>query len=114
MWTGTGAGAPVFNMAAWQRTTDGPGSYGAELNVGGKIVYGFVWRTTDLTAGEYRLTFSLDNDAEFTPFGRGSGAAFDISRPSFGAARSWQSRRKAAGTLPWSIPRTSSPTSTSA
>jgi hypothetical protein len=40
-WTGTGASAPVFNMAAWQRTTDGPGSYGAELNVGGKIVYGF-------------------------------------------------------------------------
>jgi hypothetical protein len=64
-WTGTGATAPVFNMATWERTSDGPGSYGAELNVGGKIVYGFVWRTSGLEEGEYRLTFSLDNDAEF-------------------------------------------------
>lgn len=73
-WTGTGAGTPIFNAAAWQKTADGPGSYGAELNVGGKIVYGFVWKTTGLTAGEYRLTFSLD-DAE--PGFVGSGAAFD-------------------------------------
>lgn len=74
MWTGTGASAPIFNAAAWQATADGPGSYGAELNVGGKIVYGYVWKTTGLTAGEYRLTFSLD-DAE-TGF-VGSGASFD-------------------------------------
>jgi hypothetical protein len=75
-WTGTGASAPIFNMAAWQRTEDGPGSYGAELNVGGKIVYGYVWKTTGLTAGEYRLTFSLDDaEAGFV----GSGAAFDAT-----------------------------------
>jgi hypothetical protein len=75
-WTGAGAGDPVFNMAAWQRTTDGPESYGAELNVGGKIVYGYNWRTSGLTAGEYRLTFSLDG-AESTF--AGSGAAFDAT-----------------------------------
>jgi hypothetical protein len=64
-WTGPGASDPVFNMAAWERVSDGPGSYGAELNVSGKIVYGFVWTTADLEAGEYRLTFSLDNDEGF-------------------------------------------------
>jgi hypothetical protein len=64
-WVGTGAGVPVFNMAAWERTSDGPGSYGAELNVGGKVVYGFVWKTAGLTQGEYRLTFSLDQDEGF-------------------------------------------------
>jgi hypothetical protein len=74
MWTGTGASEPTFNAAAWQKTADGPGSYGAELNVGGKIVYGYVWKTTGLTAGDYRLTFSLDGpQAGFV----GSGASFD-------------------------------------
>lgn len=82
MWTGTGASAPIFNAAAWQKTTDGPGSYGAELNVGGKIVYGFVWKTTGLTAGEYRLTFSLDDaEAGFV----GSGASFDATTTILGA-----------------------------
>ena len=59
-WIGAGASTPTFNMATWERTADGPGSYGAELNVGGKVVYGYVWQTSGLTAGEYRLTFSLD------------------------------------------------------
>ena len=52
--------APVFNKATCEKTADGPGSYGAELNVQGKVVYGYVWTTRGLTAGEYRLTFSID------------------------------------------------------
>jgi hypothetical protein len=61
LWTGPGViGAPVFNKATWEKTADGPGSYGAELNVQGKVVYGYVWTTRGLTAGEYRLTFSID------------------------------------------------------
>ena len=59
-WVGEGVQAPIFSGAAWERTSDGPGSYGAELNVQGKVVYGFIWRTGDLDEGDYRLTFSLD------------------------------------------------------
>lgn len=59
----TDGGVPaqeIFNSATWQKASDGPGSYGAELNVQGKVVYGYVWNTRGLTAGEYRLTYSLD------------------------------------------------------
>lgn len=58
---------PLFNTASWQKI-DGPGGYAGEINVGGKIVYGYVWNVTRLAnqhpgvqaAGVYRLTFSLD------------------------------------------------------
>lgn len=59
-WVGAGAADPVFNSAVHEKTSDGPGSYGAELNVQGKVIYGFNWDTADLFNGEYRLTFSLD------------------------------------------------------
>ena len=59
-WVGAGAAAPVVNMAVHEKTSDGPGSYGAELNIQGKVVYGFLWDTTGMYNGEYRLTFSLD------------------------------------------------------
>lgn len=49
MWTGEGAlGNTAVSAAA-----------SAELNVQGKVVYGYVWRTKGLSAGEYRITFSL-------------------------------------------------------
>ena len=48
-----------YNMAVFQ-TGDGPGFYAGEINVGGKIVYGYNWKTTGYAAGTYRLTFSLD------------------------------------------------------
>ncbi len=68
VWTGPGViGTPIFNKATYEKTADGPGSYGAELNVQGKVVYGYVWQTSGLTAGEYRLTFSLDQPTAFTP-----------------------------------------------
>lgn len=71
-WVGDGVEAPVFNGAAWERTTDGPGSFGAELNVQGKVIYGFIWRTGNLDEGEYRLTFSLDGPRSGFP---GSGTS---------------------------------------
>lgn len=78
-WVGEGVSAPIFSGAAWERTSDGPGSYGAELNVQGKIVYGFIWRTGDLDEGEYRLTFSLDGPRDgFT--GTGTSLAGAIIR----------------------------------
>ncbi len=67
-WIGAGAlGSPVLNAATHEKVADGPGAYGAELNVQGKVVYGYVWTTKGLTAGEYRLTFSLDQPPTFSP-----------------------------------------------
>ncbi len=47
---------------------DGPGFYGAEINVSGKVVYGYNWFIKDFTEplggpGDYRITFSLDQGA---------------------------------------------------
>jgi len=52
---------------------DGPGYYSAEINVKGRIIYGYTWNvrtlndttplegtTTPTPAGDYRLTFSFD------------------------------------------------------
>jgi len=41
---------------------DGPGYYSAEINVKGRIIYGYTWnvRTLNEGAGDYRLTFSFD------------------------------------------------------
>lgn len=59
-WVGSGTEDPVFNSAVYEKTADGPGTYGAELNVQGKLIYGFNWATTGLYNGEYRITFSID------------------------------------------------------
>ena len=59
-WVGPGVADPVFNGAVHEKTSDGPGSYGAEINVSGKVVFGFNWQTDGLFNGEYRITFSLD------------------------------------------------------
>ncbi len=41
---------------------DGPGYYSAEINVKGRIIYGYTWNVRQLNdgAGDYRLTFSFD------------------------------------------------------
>jgi hypothetical protein len=41
---------------------DGPGYYSAEINVKGRIIYGYTWNVRQLNegAGPYRLTFSFD------------------------------------------------------
>jgi len=59
-WVGAGTTDPIFNQAVYEKTSDGPGSYGSEINVQGKLIYGFNWATSGLFNGEYRITFSLD------------------------------------------------------
>lgn len=56
---------PLFNMAVYQ-AGDGPGFYNAEINVKGKIIYGYTWKVRNLNEGDgyYRLTFSFDNDGQ--------------------------------------------------
>ena len=53
---------PIFNGTVYEGG-DGPGYYAAEVNVKGKIVYGYTWNVKTLNegAGDYRITFSLDN-----------------------------------------------------
>jgi hypothetical protein len=52
---------PIFNMAVHE-ASDGPGYYNAEINVKGRIIYGYTWNVRRLNegAGDYRLTFSFD------------------------------------------------------
>ncbi|MBI1352052.1 MAG: hypothetical protein GC156_13150 [Actinomycetales bacterium] len=71
-WVGCGADAPVFNQAVHESAGDGPGTYGVEVTVSGKITYGLVLRTDSLPTGEYRLTFSLDGATDGFP---GSGTS---------------------------------------
>lgn len=60
--------APIFNKAVYAGG-DGPGYYSAEINVKGRIIYGYTWSVRQLhdltgvpptTAGDYRITFSFD------------------------------------------------------
>jgi len=62
---GNPAGHTAFDGTLWEG--DGPGFLGAEINVGGNLTYGFVWRLNDEVMpggipkeGQWRLTFSLD------------------------------------------------------
>lgn len=52
---------PIFNGSVHEGG-DGPGYYSAEINVKGKIIYGYTWNVRKLNEGPdyYRLTFSLD------------------------------------------------------
>jgi len=51
---------------------DGPGAYGAEINVSGNLIYGYNWMlsqwpgTDAEKSGWWRLTFSLDPTVEYT------------------------------------------------
>jgi len=67
-WVGTGGNEalindPIFNKPVYEGG-DGPGYYAAEINVKGKVIYGYTWKVRTMNDGEgyYRLTFSLDND----------------------------------------------------
>lgn len=62
-WTGD-VGAPVFNKAVWE-AGDGPGYYNAEVNIKGKVIYGYTWdvKKANQGAGVYRITFSFDDQA---------------------------------------------------
>jgi len=52
---------PLFNMAVHE-AQDGPGYYNAEINVKGRIIYGYTWNVRKANEGPgcYRLTFSFD------------------------------------------------------
>ncbi len=52
---------PIFNMAVYN-AGDGPGYYSAEINVKGKVIYGYTWNVRKLNEGpgDYRITFSFD------------------------------------------------------
>jgi hypothetical protein len=52
---------PIFNKAVHE-AADGPGYYNAEINVKGRIIFSYTWSVRKLNegAGDYRLTFSLD------------------------------------------------------
>jgi hypothetical protein len=59
---------PIFNAAVHEAEGESSGDYSAEINVKGKIMYGYTWSVRDehdntaSQAGEgvYRVTFSLD------------------------------------------------------
>ncbi|NOQ27286.1 MAG: hypothetical protein GQ564_18145 [Bacteroidales bacterium] len=62
---------PIFNLPVYEGE-DGPGYYAAEINVKGKIIYGYTWNVKKLNdqivnggeaAGCYRITFSFDKNA---------------------------------------------------
>lgn len=59
--------APIFNMAVHEGG-DGPGYYSAEVNVKGKVIYGYTWKVQRLNdgVGYYRITFSFDNNSPIT------------------------------------------------
>lgn len=61
-WEGD-AGIPLFEGGVWEGN-NGPSGYSAEINVQGKIIYGYNWVTRKIGDGEgtYRLTFVLDNN----------------------------------------------------
>lgn len=60
--------------------TDGPGGYAAEINVGGKVLYGYVWNLKNVVMppgvpkdGWWRITYSLDSGSGVTITGVGVG-----------------------------------------
>jgi hypothetical protein len=54
------ANTPCVDISAWD------GSYSAEINAGGSIIYGYNWNTKFYAegAGAYRITFLLEGDAD--------------------------------------------------
>lgn len=61
-WTGE-VSAPYFDSGVWE-VEDGPEGFSAEINIKGKIIYGYNWRVRQVGDGDgtYRLTFSLADD----------------------------------------------------
>lgn len=61
-WEGD-VGSPLFEGGVWE-SIDGPSGYSAEINVQGKVIYGYNWVTRKIGdgPGNYRLTFVLDGN----------------------------------------------------
>lgn len=61
---GTAVGSPEEDQTLFDAgVPDGPGKFGAEINVAGNLTYGYVWdlKQNPVPAGTYRITFSLDS-----------------------------------------------------
>lgn len=64
--------AVIYDSPVYERYfVDGPSAaYSAEVNMGGKCIYGYNWDVRDVPlvnkSGWYRLTFSLDANATYT------------------------------------------------
>lgn len=54
---------PIFNMPVY-RSGDGPAYFNGEVNVEGRLSYGYLWHVQSLNSGKgfYRLTFSFDKN----------------------------------------------------
>jgi hypothetical protein len=52
---------PLYNQAVHE-AEEGPGYYAAEINVKGKVIFGYTWNVRKMNegAGDYRITFSFD------------------------------------------------------
>ncbi|MFA7209620.1 MAG: hypothetical protein WC120_05090 [Parcubacteria group bacterium] len=69
-WIGEGLVNPPIFTGAVRNAGDGPGFYAAEINVKGKVVYGYTWSVKEMNegAGSYRLTFNLDQECDLNTF----------------------------------------------
>lgn len=73
-WAGDSLLKTLFNKATYEGG-DGRNAYSGEINVGGKLIYGYNWSVSRLArdngitdpAGRYRLTFSIDPGCTVTP-----------------------------------------------
>ncbi|MGY5851747.1 hypothetical protein [Salegentibacter sp. F14] len=65
-WVDIGGGEPLINEPffnfAVAEAADGPGYFNAEVNVKGKIIYGYTWdmKAMNEGTGDYRITYSFD------------------------------------------------------
>jgi hypothetical protein len=84
-WTGDDLVNPaIFNKAVWE-AGDGPGYYSAEINVKGKVIYGYTWSVRKLNddgAGDYRITFYLDDTCPAVLNTYFTGGVTEIIQPS--------------------------------
>lgn len=63
-WDGDGIGATYLNSVVWNPSEGQDyASYSSEVNVKGKVIYGYNWNTRKQAdgPGHYRITFSLDD-----------------------------------------------------
>ena len=61
-WVGDAA-APILELSTYA------GTYGAEVNAGGNLIYGYNWNAKTVATGKYRLTFVLDGYTQGVPSG---------------------------------------------
>jgi len=67
-WQGDLFNPAIFNDPVYEGD-DGPSSYSAEINVKGKVMYGYTWNLRKLNQGTgyYRITFSFDAEGGLVP-----------------------------------------------